>query len=111
MLVLAGVGVASTVQPIVDGRYLVDTWTVDDGLPLDHVTDVAVGPDGEIWVSSMEGIVRFDGHTFHDVPLADVGSQRFHRLHADGDVLWALSISQVVVRIEGLPEIAARRRA
>ena len=40
---------------------LIRSLSVQDGLPLDHLTDVAVG-DGVVWASSHDGLVRYDGH-------------------------------------------------
>lgn len=40
------------------------TWTTVDGLPSDDLRDVAVAPDGTIWIASSQGVVAFDGNTF-----------------------------------------------
>src|SRR5689334_6311175 len=39
-------------------------WQTDDGLPNNHVSAVAQGPDGFLWVGTAVGLVRFDGIRF-----------------------------------------------
>ena len=45
-------------------QYILDTWTTDDGLPQNTIHAIAQTPDGYLWVSTQEGLARFDGHTF-----------------------------------------------
>jgi len=45
-------------------QYMLDTWTTDDGLPQNTIHAIAQTPDGYLWVSTQEGLARFDGHTF-----------------------------------------------
>jgi ligand-binding sensor domain-containing protein len=42
----------------------VDTWTTDNGLPQNSVTGLTQTPDGYIWLTTQEGLVRFDGVRF-----------------------------------------------
>ena len=42
----------------------VDTWTTDNGLPQNSVTALTQTPDGYIWLTTQEGLVRFDGVRF-----------------------------------------------
>ena len=46
------------------GQYSERVWRIDQGLPMNIVKAVAVGPDGDIWVGCQEGLARFDGVTF-----------------------------------------------
>ena len=39
-------------------------WTIDDGLPINEVFDVKSTNDGYIWLSTFDGLVRFDGNRF-----------------------------------------------
>jgi len=48
--------------------YLVDTWTVEDGLPQNSVTSILQTRDGYLWLGTFRGPVRFDGVRF--VPIA-----------------------------------------
>lgn len=40
------------------------TWTQADGLPSSDIRDVAVAPDGAMWMATAQGVARFDGSTF-----------------------------------------------
>lgn len=40
------------------------TWHMADGLPSDDIRDVAVAPDGSIWLATGAGVAAFDGSTF-----------------------------------------------
>jgi ligand-binding sensor domain-containing protein len=39
-------------------------YTVEEGLPQSFVTGITQDHDGFIWVSTMEGLARFDGTDF-----------------------------------------------
>jgi len=41
-----------------------DTWTTDNGLPQNSVTGLTQTPDGYIWFTTNDGLVRFDGVHF-----------------------------------------------
>ncbi len=67
-------------------------WTVDDGLPGSTLNNVLRTTDGYLWISSFNGLVRFDGHRFEifdkrTVPVFETSG--FHHLIEDknGD-LW-----------------------
>jgi ligand-binding sensor domain-containing protein/signal transduction histidine kinase len=45
-------------------EYLIDAWGTDEGLPSNIVTDIAQTPDGYLWCSTYDGVVRFDGVRF-----------------------------------------------
>lgn len=44
-------------------------WTVDDGLPINSLNDITVTDDGFVWISTHNGIVRFDGLTHSEGEL------------------------------------------
>jgi ligand-binding sensor domain-containing protein len=39
----------------------VEVWGTDEGLPNNTVTGIAQTPDGYLWCSTYDGVVRFDG--------------------------------------------------
>ncbi len=45
-------------------EFTVRTWTTQQGLPGDTVTDFCQTRDGYIWVGTMDGLARFDGVKF-----------------------------------------------
>ena len=67
-------------------EYGFDVWTTANGLPQNTVTGVAQTPDGYLWLSTFDGLARFDGVRF---TIFDKGNtkgiinNRFARLFAD----------------------------
>jgi signal transduction histidine kinase/streptogramin lyase len=61
-------------------QYRVDTWTTEQGLPQNIVRSVHVGRDGYLWLTTLDGLVRFDGlrFTLFDRANSDgIASNRF----------------------------------
>ncbi|HXR03622.1 MAG TPA: two-component regulator propeller domain-containing protein [Verrucomicrobiae bacterium] len=50
-------------------RFLVDSWTVENGLPDGEVISVVQTHDGYLWLGTLHGLVRFDGNRF--LPVFD----------------------------------------
>jgi signal transduction histidine kinase/ligand-binding sensor domain-containing protein len=50
--------------PSAASEYLIDTWTSDDGLPQNSVISMAQTKDGFLWLSTFDGLARFDGKRF-----------------------------------------------
>jgi ligand-binding sensor domain-containing protein/signal transduction histidine kinase len=46
------------------GRYLVDVWENDDGLPQSSIIAMTQTRDGYLWLGTVNGLVRFDGKRF-----------------------------------------------
>ena len=44
--------------------YGFDVWTTANGLPQNTVTGVTQTPDGYLWLSTFDGLARFDGVRF-----------------------------------------------
>ncbi len=67
-------------------EYGFDVWTTANGLPQNTVTGVVQTPDGYLWLSTFDGLARFDGVRF---TIFDKGNtkgivnNRFARLFAD----------------------------
>lgn len=45
-------------------QYVLDTWSIEEGLPQITVTALVQGPDGYIWAGTQAGVARFDGVRF-----------------------------------------------
>jgi signal transduction histidine kinase/ligand-binding sensor domain-containing protein len=45
-------------------QYILRNWTTEDGLPSNALTGMTQTRDGYIWLSSYDGVVRFDGVKF-----------------------------------------------
>lgn len=46
------------------GEYRFDSWTTDDGVPQNSVREITQTPDGYLWFTTFDGVVRFDGVKF-----------------------------------------------
>lgn len=73
-------------------QYGYNVWTVDDGLPQNSIRGVTQTPDGYIWISTFDGLVRFDGvrfSLFNKGNTNGIDSNRFSNIvqGTDGD-LW-----------------------
>ncbi len=53
-----------TSLPAIKAQTRIDTWTTDNGLPQNSITGLTQTPDGYIWFTTNEGLVRFDGVRF-----------------------------------------------
>jgi signal transduction histidine kinase/ligand-binding sensor domain-containing protein len=81
-------------------EYGFDVWTTANGLPQNTVTGLVQTPDGYLWLSTFDGLARFDGVRF---TIFDKGNtkgivnNRFARLFIDREgVLYALTEDFVV---------------
>jgi signal transduction histidine kinase/ligand-binding sensor domain-containing protein len=94
VVLLAGV-MATTLRsetPCTAKQYLVDVWRSDRGLPQNTVTGIAQTTDGYLWVSTLDGLARFDGERFKifnagNTPVLGSGRIRF-LFRGQGGVLW-----------------------
>lgn len=84
----------------------VQTWTTEDGLPVNGLTDLAHTPDGFLWIATVDGLVRFDGVALTPVE-GPVAGARLNRLAVGpGGALYAASSDRAlfVVRPGGRVE-------
>ncbi|KFZ38205.1 hypothetical protein HR45_06820 [Shewanella mangrovi] len=54
--------VKQAVEPV--NRYFQESWTTRDGLPHNTVNSLSQTPEGYIWLTTWEGIARFNGNEF-----------------------------------------------
>lgn len=67
-------------------QYRFDSFTTDDGLPQNGVRGIAQTPDGYLWFTTFDGLVRFDGvrfTVFDKNNSSGIKSNRFNLLYAD----------------------------
>lgn len=68
-------------------------WTVADGLPQGTINDVVQTPEGELWIATFGGLLRFDGLRMRVLDMATTPAlpgNRFTALAGDGGAgLWA----------------------
>lgn len=102
-ILVGGSARAATTTPALVEDLLVTRWTVEDGLPLDHLNALALASDGALWVASYDGLVRFDGLRFEVLRKSNeprLPSNRFTHVAASPDsAIWARAESGELVRI------------
>jgi ligand-binding sensor domain-containing protein len=83
-------------------QYAIDTWTTDRGLPQNSVLSIQQTPDGYLWFTTFDGLVRFDGvrfTVFNKGNSPGLTSNRFvHLVCARDGVLWAATEDGGLVR-------------
>lgn len=81
-------------------NYDFDIWTTANGLPQNTVTGVAQTKDGYLWLSTFDGLARFDGVRFTVFDKSNnsgILNNRFSSILADREgVLWAIAESGIV---------------
>lgn len=85
---LLSIALARTTESTLDPSLLVDTWTSEDGLPVDLLTDVVVDGQGFVWATTFDGLVRFDGHqmrVYRRSEFPELPSNRLTGLALDAD--------------------------
>jgi signal transduction histidine kinase/ligand-binding sensor domain-containing protein len=73
-------------------QYRFDSWTADNGLPQNSVYSIQQTPDGYLWLTTLDGLVRFDGvkfTVFNKSNSKNLTTNRFANLFAETDgTLW-----------------------
>ena len=73
--------------------YHVDHWTTDNGLPQNTVRAIVQTRDGYLWLTTFDGLARFDGvrfTVFNKSNTPAITNNRFTSLYEDRDgTLWA----------------------
>lgn len=97
------VGVFAGQRFISEHTMVVRNWTVDDGLPVNGISDIAQDQLGYIWLATYDGVVRFDGHrfrVFNTTTAPEVGVNRFAHIFRDdtGNAMWFTTDFGGVVR-------------
>ncbi len=87
----------------VSAQYRFDTWTTDNGLPQNGVRQMAQTPDGYLWFTTFDGLVRFDGvrfTTFGTGNTRGIINNRFAGLYGDKDgTLYATTMADGVLTV------------
>ncbi|HKQ74407.1 MAG TPA: two-component regulator propeller domain-containing protein [Blastocatellia bacterium] len=90
---------------IAQAQYRFDQWTADNGLPQNSILAIHQARDGYLWLTTSDGLVRFDGvrfTVFNKSNSPGIGSNRFTCLYEDrhGD-LWMGTENGGVTRRRG----------
>src|SRR5262245_10754323 len=99
-------GGSATVYPAVDTdpapQSLFDIWTTDNGLPQNSVSSILQTKDGYLWLTTNDGLVRYDGVHFTIFNAGNtngLGTSRLSRLLEDRDGnLWVIAEDNSLIR-------------
>jgi signal transduction histidine kinase/ligand-binding sensor domain-containing protein len=87
-------------------QYRFESWTTDNGLPQNGLRGIAQTPDGYLWFTTFDGLVRFDGAKFtvfdkNNTPVFP--SNRFSQLAIDreGTLFAATEDGELIVYRNG----------
>ncbi len=61
-------------------EYLIRHYTVDDGLPVNAISGIVQDSDGYLYVSTYNGLVRFDGYGFERFDSGNTPAMRSNRI-------------------------------
>ena len=79
--------------PSTTAQYRFDSWTTDNGLPQNSISSIIQTRDGYLWMTTFDGLVRFDGVQFKVFDKSNtkgLSTNRFTALYEDKDgTLWA----------------------
>lgn len=85
------------------GSYRFDTWTTDNGLPQNGVRQITQTPDGYLWFTTFDGLVRFDGvrfTTFNKSNTKGIINNRFTGIFSDFDgTIYATTMEDGILTI------------
>ncbi|HJY83910.1 MAG TPA: two-component regulator propeller domain-containing protein [Candidatus Binatia bacterium] len=88
---------------VAHAQYRFDRWTADNGLPQNSVRDIVQTRDGYLWLTTFDGLVRFDGvrfTVFNKSNSPAILTNRFVSLFEDGQGdLWASTESGGLTRL------------
>ena len=86
-------------------QYSLAQWGHRDGLPSTAIYAVVQTPDGFLWLGTSDGLVRFDGLRFVQIPLSGTGDTAFGRVQAlkvdRTGAMWIGTERGSLVRMEG----------
>ncbi|NQU34840.1 MAG: hypothetical protein HQ521_16560, partial [Bacteroidetes bacterium] len=86
-----------TISKSLISRFSIESWTTEQGLPTNELVEIYQTTDGYLWISSHEGLIRFDGFKFEIYNTENTGifpNNSFHSFSEDKDsTLWISSIN------------------
>lgn len=84
--------------------YSVFQWTTENGLPQNNIKQIIEGPNGYLWLSTYNGIARFDGYefkVFNEGNTKELTSSSILKLVKDKDGFIWFSTTKEIIKIEG----------
>ncbi|MBL37149.1 MAG: hypothetical protein CMP07_01950 [Xanthomonadales bacterium] len=98
---LVAAGLPATAQVEIAPGWSLLHWGVEDGMPVGSINAMTQDDDGYLWLATMDGLVRFDGHHLQIYDSAShpgLDSNRLIRLERDDDAMWLLTENRHLLR-------------
>ena len=93
---------AQTTATLLDPGYTIEEWGTADGLPVSAIYDLALGPQGFLWLATHNGLVRFDGVRFRVFTVETTPALPSNRIRqvwvSPDDALWIQTDGKRLVR-------------
>lgn len=91
-------------QPLKD--YVIEVWSADEGLPSNNLRHIAKDSRGFLWISTFNGVVRFDGNKFktfdtNNIPVITTSAFYSVTTLKDGSMYMSTQSSGVIEYKEG----------
>lgn len=102
-VVLSGMCETGSAQvSLIDRGYVVDTWGIEEGLPVNNVVRMLQSQQGYLWFTTYDGLVRFDGlhfKVYQSENYPGLPSNRLINLHEAPDgSLWMETEQKFLVK-------------
>lgn len=85
-------------------QFVIERWSVNDGLPVNNVLKLHQSSDGYLWMATLDGLVQFDGMQFkvyQTINYPDLPTNRFVKLMEGPDgSLWIVSEQKFLIRFK-----------
>lgn len=93
-------------MPFISGdEYLVQNYTVEDGLPVNSVNGIVQDDDGYLWFSTLDGLVRYDGYQFRVYDSGNTEGMITNRIggimKTDSNEIWMIHPDGTITRKTG----------
>ncbi len=76
-------------------------YTIEDGLPSSYIYDITQDEDGFIWLATEGGVSKFDGVSFQNYPIPELGSEEVINIFFDSKGrLWMSMLNSEVAYYE-----------
>ncbi|MEM9530017.1 MAG: ATP-binding protein [Pseudomonadota bacterium] len=101
-LILLGPLAYSQPSYLEQDHWLTDHFEVADGLPVNSINALALGPEGYLWIATFDGLVRFDGErfvTFNRGTNPELPGNRFIGVQWSSGYLWIQTAEQRLLRM------------
>lgn len=102
LAIFGWIAVCAFMADPVRAQYQITSWTIDAGLPQNSVNCIIQTRDGYLWMTTLDGLVRYDGVrfvVFNKSNTPGIVNNRLIRVSEDGEGnLWITGESQGLMR-------------